>query len=71
MMIMKNGDHQIMDPASKSLDQDRHGDDHSEMVMIKAMLAIIRTWITKRESVMITEKSDSDDQKSIVMTKNR
>ena len=66
-MITKNGDDQIMDPASKSLDQDRNGDDHSEMVMIKAMLAIIRTWITKRESVMITEKSDSDDQKSIVM----
>ena len=59
---IKNGDHQIMDPASKSLDQDRNGDDHSEMVMmIKAMLAIIRTWITKRESVMITEESDSDD----------
>ena len=66
-MITKNGDYQIMDPASKSLDQDRNGDDHSEMVMIKAMLAIIRTWITKRESVMITEESDSDDQKSIVM----
>ena len=60
-----------MDPASKSHDQDRNGDDHSEMVMIKAILAIIRTWITKRESLMITEKSDSDDQKSIVMIKNR
>ena len=35
---IKNGDYQIMDPASKSLDQDRNGDDHSEMVMmIKAM----------------------------------
>ena len=70
-MITKNGDDQIMDPASKSHDQDRNGDDHSEMVMIMAMLAIIRTWITKRESVMITEESDSDDQKSIVMIKNR
>ena len=68
---IKNGDYQIMDPASKSLDQDRNGDDHSEMVMTKAMLASIRTWITKRESVTITEKSDSDDQKSIVMIKNR
>ena len=70
MMITKNGDHQIMDPASKSHDQDRNGDDHSEMVMmIKAMLAIIGTWITKRERV--TEKSDSDDQKLIVMIEKR
>ena len=58
MIITKNGDHQIMDPASKCLDQDRNGDDHSEMVMmIKAMLAMIRTWITKRKRVMITGKS--------------